>query len=143
VDETGFKQYNRDGQNPGQMRGWLWVVVTPLVSFFTVVLSRSKVTAQALLGDFTGVVGSDRCPSYNWLKNDHLGSSLDDLLAEEDLLTEVNEIAIKRVIAWQLQKEIEAKQMTKTDGYSISSLTMSIILFDRINSSRQTHDLDL
>ena len=71
VDETGFKQYNRDGQNPGQMRGWLWVVVTPLVSFFTIVLSRSKATAQALLGDFTGVVGSDRCPSYNWLTNDH------------------------------------------------------------------------
>jgi transposase len=71
VDETGFKQYNRDGQNPGQTRGWLWVVVTPLVSFFTVVLSRSKATAQALLGDFKGVVGSDRCPSYNWLNNDH------------------------------------------------------------------------
>lgn len=71
VDETGFKQYNRDGQNPGQTKGWLWVVVTPLVSFFTVVLSRSKATAQKLLGDFTGVVGSDRCPSYNWLNNDH------------------------------------------------------------------------
>ena len=49
----------------------------------------------------------------NW--NNHLGSSLDDLLVEEDLLTEVNEIAIKRVIAWQLQQEIEAKQMTKTE----------------------------
>ena len=47
--------------------------------------------------------------------NPHLGSSLDDLLAEEDLLNEVNEIAIKRVIAWQLQQEIEAKQMTKTE----------------------------
>ena len=48
-------------------------------------------------------------------QNPHLGSSLDDLLVEEDLLTEVNEIAIKRVIAWQLQQEIEAKQMTKTE----------------------------
>ena len=71
VDETGFKQYNRDGQNPSQTRGWLWVVVTPLVSYFAIVLSRSKATAQTLLGDFTGVVGSDRCPSYNWLNNDH------------------------------------------------------------------------
>lgn len=69
VDETGFKQYNGDGQNPGQKRGWLWVVVTPLVSFFTVVLSRSQATAQAVLGNYTGVVGSDRCPSYNWLEN--------------------------------------------------------------------------
>ena len=47
--------------------------------------------------------------------NPYIGSSLDDFLAEEDVLTDVNEIAIKRVIAWQLQQEIEAKQMTKTD----------------------------
>ena len=47
--------------------------------------------------------------------NPYIGSSLDDFLAEEDVLTNVNEIAIKRVIAWQLQQEIEAKQMTKTD----------------------------
>jgi antitoxin HicB len=47
--------------------------------------------------------------------NPHLGSSFDDFLDEEDLLVEANEIAIKRVIAWQLQQEIESKQMTKTD----------------------------
>jgi Transposase IS66 family len=71
VDETGFKQYNGDGENPGKKRGWLWVVVTPLVSFFTVALSRSQATAQAILGNYTGLVGSDRCPSYGWLENDH------------------------------------------------------------------------
>jgi antitoxin HicB len=47
--------------------------------------------------------------------NPHLGSSFDDFLDEENLLVEANEIAIKRVIAWQLQQEIEAKHMTKTD----------------------------
>jgi predicted XRE-type DNA-binding protein len=46
--------------------------------------------------------------------NPYVGSSLDELLDEDDLLTTANEIAIKRVIAWQLQQEIEAKQMTKT-----------------------------
>jgi antitoxin HicB len=30
------------------------------------------------------------------------------------LLVEANEIAIKRVISWQLQQEIESKNMTKT-----------------------------
>jgi transposase len=70
VDETGFKQYNGDGQNPGKKRGWLWVVVTPLVSFFVVALSRSQATAQGILGDYLGIVGSDRCPSYGWLEND-------------------------------------------------------------------------
>lgn len=47
--------------------------------------------------------------------NPHIGSSFDDFLDEENLLAEANEIAIKRVIAWQLQKEIESKHMTKTD----------------------------
>jgi antitoxin HicB len=47
--------------------------------------------------------------------NPHLGSSFDDFLDEENLLVEANEIAIKRVIAWQLQQEIESKRMTKTD----------------------------
>jgi antitoxin HicB len=46
--------------------------------------------------------------------NPHIGSSFDDFLEEENLLTEANEIAIKRVIAWQLKKEIELKRLTKT-----------------------------
>jgi antitoxin HicB len=47
--------------------------------------------------------------------NPYIGSSFDDFLDEENLLVEANEIAIKRVIAWQLQQEIESKHMTKTD----------------------------
>jgi antitoxin HicB len=47
--------------------------------------------------------------------NSHIGSSFDDFLDQENLLVEANEIAIKRVIAWQLQQEIESKHMTKTD----------------------------
>jgi antitoxin HicB len=46
--------------------------------------------------------------------NPHLGSAFDDWLEEENLLTEVNESAIKIVIAWQLQQEMTAKGMTKT-----------------------------
>jgi antitoxin HicB len=46
--------------------------------------------------------------------NPYVGSSFDDFLEKEDLLTQVNEIAIKRVIAWQIQQEIEMKQITKT-----------------------------
>jgi antitoxin HicB len=47
--------------------------------------------------------------------NPYIGSSFDDFLDEENFLVEANEIAIKRVIAWQLQQEIESKHMTKTD----------------------------
>ncbi|MGB3546668.1 MAG: IS66 family transposase [Saprospiraceae bacterium] len=67
-DETGFCQGNSDGQNPTGKRGWLWVIVTPLVSYFEVLLSRSQASAQQLLGvPASGVVVSDRCPSYSWL----------------------------------------------------------------------------
>ena len=61
-DETGFAQGNQDGGNPQHRRGWLWVLVTPLVSVFAIVLSRSQATAQQLLGAaFEGCLGSDRC----------------------------------------------------------------------------------
>jgi len=68
VDETGFAQGNADGHNPTGKQGWLWVVVSPLVCFFQVLLSRSQQAAQEVLGaDFAGRVTSDRCGAYNWL----------------------------------------------------------------------------
>jgi transposase len=68
-DETSFKQGNCDGLNPNQTQGWVWTLVTPLVSFFEVVLSRSGATAQTLIGkDFGGVVVSDRYSSYTWIE---------------------------------------------------------------------------
>jgi transposase len=67
-DETGFAQRNQDGLNPHNRRGWLWVLVTPLVTFFSVTLSRSQATAQELLSrNFGGYLGSDRYSSYAWL----------------------------------------------------------------------------
>ena len=71
-DETRFRQGNGDGLNPNQTKGWLWVLVTPLVSFFSVVLSRSQSTAKTLLGEeFEGIVTSDRYSGYNWLALEH------------------------------------------------------------------------
>lgn len=67
-DETSFAQGNRDGGNPARTKGWLWVLVTPLVSFFEVALSRSQATAKRLIGeDFEGIVNSDRYSAYGWL----------------------------------------------------------------------------
>jgi transposase len=45
VDETSFQQGNADGGNPKGTKGWLWVVVTPWVCYFQVLLSRSHVAA--------------------------------------------------------------------------------------------------
>ena len=66
-EETSYPVGNRDGGNPQRTKGWLWVLVTPWVSFFEVVLSRSQATAQALIGEsFPGIVISDRYSAYRW-----------------------------------------------------------------------------
>ena len=46
--------------------------------------------------------------------NAHIGSTLDDVLAEDGVLEEVSTRAIKRVIAWQLQEAMKAQGLTKT-----------------------------
>lgn len=53
------------GGNPQRTKGWLWVLVTPLLSVFEVMLSRSQATAKALIGEqFSGIVISDRYSAY-------------------------------------------------------------------------------
>lgn len=46
--------------------------------------------------------------------NPYIGSSFDDLLAEEGKLTEINSIALKRVLAWQVQQAMIEQGLTKT-----------------------------
>jgi transposase len=68
-DETSFSQGNCDGHNPKQRQGWLWVVVTKLISIFEVSLNRGQVTAKQMIGEqYAGIVISDRYSSYNWLE---------------------------------------------------------------------------
>lgn len=76
--------------------------------------------------------------------NPQIGSSLDNFLDEENLLTQVNEIAIKRVIAWQIKQEIETKQMTKTGVAKAMGTSRAAIdrLLDPDNTSVTLHTLD-
>jgi len=62
------------------------------------------------------------------MTNRHIGSSFDDFLEEEGLLEECTESAIKRVLAWQLKREMEKKKLTKT------------ALAKRMNTSRASLD---
>ncbi|WP_249422046.1 hypothetical protein [Marinomonas lutimaris] len=39
------------------------------------------------------------------MTNKHIGSSFDDFLEEEGILAETNAVAIKRVVAWQIQQK--------------------------------------
>jgi DNA-binding phage protein len=44
---------------------------------------------------------------------DHSGSTFDSFLEEEGILDEVDAVAIKRVIAWQLSEAMKAGHVTK------------------------------
>ena len=44
---------------------------------------------------------------------DHSGSSFDSFLEEEGILEEVEAVAIKRVIAWQLAEAMRASKVSK------------------------------
>ncbi len=48
------------------------------------------------------------------MDNKHLGSNFDDFLEEEGILAEVEAVAIKRVIAFQLAELMEEKRLSKT-----------------------------
>lgn len=44
---------------------------------------------------------------------DHSGSSFDSLLEQEGIREEVEAVAIKRVLAWQLEQAMQKQQKTK------------------------------
>ena len=46
--------------------------------------------------------------------NPHVGGSFDDFLAEDGTLQTATATAVKRVIAWQIEQEMKARQLTKT-----------------------------
>ena len=43
------------------------------------------------------------------MNNKHIGSNFDDFLKEEDLYEQVQAVAIKRVIAYQIAEEMKKK----------------------------------
>lgn len=45
----------------------------------------------------------------------NIGSSFDDFLQEESLLESSTAVALKRVIAWQIDQEMKAQKLTKTE----------------------------
>jgi hypothetical protein len=48
-------------------------------------------------------------------QNKHVGSSLDDFLAEEGVLEETRAMAIKETVAWQVQQAMETEKITKVE----------------------------
>ncbi|MBI1744557.1 XRE family transcriptional regulator [Candidatus Acetothermia bacterium] len=48
-------------------------------------------------------------------KNRHIGSSLDAFLEEEGILSEVEKVAYKRILAWQIRKSMKEKHLSKAE----------------------------
>ena len=66
----------------------------------------------------------------------HTGSSFDDFLEAEGMRNEVESVAIKRVLAWQFEQEMEKQQKTK-QGMA-KELKTSRSQLDRLLDPRNT-----
>jgi len=76
--------------------------------------------------------------------NKHIGSSLNDFLAEEGLLAESEMVAVKRLLAHQVEKAMKAKKMNKTqmaDEMGTSRAALNRLL-DPVNTSITLHTLE-
>lgn len=60
--------------------------------------------------------------------NPHIGSSLDDFLLEDGIYEQVNEVAIKRVLVWQLEEGMKEAGLSKA------------AMAERMGTSRQALD---
>jgi len=49
------------------------------------------------------------------MKNEHIGSNFDDFLVEEGLLAEAETVAVKRVIAYQVEQMMKEQSLSKTE----------------------------
>ena len=58
ADETGWREANN--------KAWLWVAVTATATVFMIHAKRGQVAARGLLGEFGGVLVSDRWGGYNF-----------------------------------------------------------------------------
>ena len=48
------------------------------------------------------------------MKKRNIGSDFDEFLSEQGMLEEATALAVKRVIAWQIEQEMTAQKITKT-----------------------------
>lgn len=76
---------------------------------------HQEVAANPTIGDQHGT-GQAQAISGGWImkKNQHIGSNFDDFLQEEGLLAEAEASAVKRVIAYQIEKEMAERQISKS-----------------------------
>ncbi len=78
------------------------------------------------------------------MKNKHIGSDFNDFLKEDGIYKETNDIAIKRVIAYQLEQEMKAQNITKTKMAKMMNTSRAVVnrLLNPDNNSLTLHTLE-
>lgn len=78
------------------------------------------------------------------MNNKHIGSDFDEFLKEESIYEETNDIAIKRVIAYQLEQEMKAQNITKTKMAQMMHTSRAVVnrLLSPDNSSLTLNTLE-
>ncbi|HWS40239.1 MAG TPA: XRE family transcriptional regulator [Arenimonas sp.] len=69
-------------------------------------------------------------------KNPHIGSSFDAFLAEDGQLDEATAVAVKRVIAWQIEQAMQAAGLNKSTLAKRMHTSRTVV--DRILDSEDT-----
>ncbi|NEO35673.1 MAG: XRE family transcriptional regulator [Moorea sp. SIOASIH] len=69
--------------------------------------------------------------------NPYIGSSLDELLEDDNILAEVEAVALKRVLAWQIEQAMLEKGLTKTEMTQVMKTSRAALdsLLDPNNTS--------
>lgn len=78
------------------------------------------------------------------MSDKHIGSDFNDFLKEDGIYEETNDIAIKRVIAYQLEQEMKAQSVTKTKMAKMMNTSRAVVnrLLNPDNSSLTLHTLE-
>ena len=71
------------------------------------------------------------------MNNKHIGTSFDDFLQEENILAATEATAVKRILAYQIEREMAERQLSKTALARIMRTSRSALdrLLDPENAS--------
>ena len=77
------------------------------------------------------------------MKNKHIGTSFDEFLEKENILDEVSDLATKKVIAYQLEMEMKAQNINKTQMAKLMNTSRATVnrLLEPNNCSLTLHTL--
>ena len=61
------------------------------------------------------------------MKNKYIGSDFNDFLKEDGIYEQTSDIAIKRVIAYQLEQEMKNQKLTKTKMAKMMNTSRAVV----------------